>query len=180
MKMGKMLLYAVAIALLAAVVTLITDVLQGAGIITTAGSLTFITFISWASYFVFGANLKGAWSAFLGIIVGIVAAILMFVLVTQFAGQGMNVGIVAIPLAVFILVIFMLLCEKVPYFNNVAAIFLGTGMFFGLMGTPEIGAKGYTLVFLGELLYVAIGFAAGWLTVAIRVAFEKSGSSADA
>lgn len=83
---------------------------------------------------------------------------------------------IAIPLAVFILVIFMLLCEKVPYFNNIAAIFLGTGMFFGLMGTPAIGSIGYATVAFGELLYAAIGFAAGWLTIAIRNAIENSES----
>ena len=109
MKTGKLVVYAVIVAALAGIVTLITDVMQAAGIITTDASLTFITFICWATYFVFGANLKGAWSAFLGFIVGIVAAILMFVLAGQFAGMGMNVGLVAIPLAVFILVIFMLL-----------------------------------------------------------------------
>ncbi len=177
MKTGKLVVYAVIVAALAGIVTLITDVMQAAGIITTDASLTFITFICWATYFVFGANLKGAWSAFLGFIVGIVAAILMFVLAGQFAGMGMNVGLVAIPLAVFILVIFMLLAEKLPYFNNVAAIFLGTGMFFGLMGTPAIGATGYGTVFLGELIYAAIGFAAGWLTVWIRGAVERSGAT---
>lgn len=176
MKFGKLFFYAVCVSVLAGFVDLFTNLLQGAGIIANDASLTFITFICWASYFLFGANLKGAWSAFLGFIVGIVAAILMFVFVGVFAGAGLNVSIIAIPFAVFILVIFMLLCEKAPYFNNVAAIFLGTGMFFGLMGTPAIGAKGYLTVAFGELLYAAIGFAAGWLTIAIRVAIEKMGS----
>lgn len=177
MKAGKMVFYAVSIAVLAGLVTLLTDLLQMGGIITTDASLTFVTFICWAAYFLFGADLKGAWSGFLGLIVGIIAAILMFVLVGVFAGMGLSVGIVAIPLAVIILVIFMLLCEKLPYFNNVAAIFLGTGIFFGLMGTPNIAAKGYFVVLLGELFYAAIGFAAGWLTIKIRVSIENSGKA---
>ncbi len=176
MKFDKLFFYAVCVSALAGLVDLFTNLLQGAGIITTDASLTFITFICWASYFLFGANLKGAWNAFLGFIVGIIAAILMFVFVGIFAGAGLNVSIIAIPLAVFILVIFMLLCEKVPYFNNIAAIFLGTGMFFGLMGTPAVGVKGYITVAFGELLYAAIGFAAGWITIAIRIAIENMGS----
>ena len=175
MKFGKLFFYAICISLIAGIVDLIANLLQGSGIIATGASLTFISFICWASYFLFGANLKGAWSAFLGFIVGIIAAVLMFVLVGVFAGSGLNVSLVAIPLAVLILVFFMLLCEKVPYFNNVAAIFLGTGMFFGLMGTPDIGAKGYLTVAFGELLYAVIGFAAGWITVTIRVAIENGG-----
>jgi hypothetical protein len=174
MKFGKLFIYAVLVSVLAGIVDLITNLLQGSGIITTEASLTFISFICWASYFVFGANIKGAWSAFLGFIVGIIAAILMFVLTNVFAASGLNVSLVAIPLAVFILVIFMLLCEKLPYFNNIAAIFLGTGMFFGLMGIPAVAAKGYMTVAFGELLYAAIGFAAGWITIQIRVAVENS------
>ena len=175
MKFGKLFFYAVCVALLAGVVDLLTNILQGANIITADASLTFISFICWAAYFLFGANVKGASGAFLSFIVGIAAAISMFLLVGIFAGMGMSVTIVAIPLAVFILVIFMLLFEKVPYFNNVAAIFLGTGMFFGLMGIPAVAAKGFVIVGAGELLYALIGFAAGWITIQIRVAIEKSG-----
>jgi len=85
----------------------------------------------------------------------------------------MNVGLLAIPLAVFTLVIFMLLLEKAPYFNNVAAVFLGTGVFFGLMGTPAIAEAGYGMVLVGEMVYAAIGLIAGWLTIQIRVAIDK-------
>lgn len=180
MKFGKLFFYAICVSILAGVVDLVTNLMQGSGIIATGASLTFITFICWAAYFLFGANLKGAWSAFLGLIVGIIAAKLMFVLVGVFADAGLNVSLIAIPLAVFILVVFMLLCEKVPYFNNVAAIFLGTGMFFGLMGIPTIASQGFTTVAFGELLYAAIGFAAGWLTIAIRVAIEKNESKVSA
>lgn len=176
MKTEKLFIYAICIAALAGFVDLSTNLLQGFGIITTEASLTFITFISWAAYFLLGANLKGAFSGILGIIVGISAAILMFLLVGVFATNGLDVATVAIPLAVFVLVIIMLLFEKVPYFNNVAAIFLGTGMFFGLMGIPAVAAEGYLMVAVGELLYASIGFAAGWFTIAIRIAVEKSGS----
>jgi hypothetical protein len=72
----------------------------------------------------------------------------------------------------------MLLLEKAPYFNNVAAVFLGTGVYFGLMGTPAIAATGYWVVMAGELVYAAIGLAAGWLTILIRVAVDKPAKEA--
>lgn len=173
MKTGKLVLYAVCVAALAFLVDLFTNLIQSSGFITPDSSLTFVTFIVWAAYFLFGATPKGAVSGFLGIFAGVVAGIAIFVLVGIYAGAGMNVSLLAIPLAVFTLVIFMLLLEKVPYFNNVAAVFLGTGTFFGLMGTPAIASAGYGMVLIGELLYAAIGLIAGWLTVQIRLAVDK-------
>lgn len=173
MKTEKLVIYAVLVAALAFIVDLFTNVIQSTGFVTPDASLTFVTFIVWAAYFLFGASPKGAVSGFLGIFAGILAAIAMFVLVGKFAGAGMDVGLLAIPLAVFILVIFMLLLEKAPYFNNVAAVFLGTGVYFGLMGTPAIAATGYWTVMAGELVYAAIGLVAGWLTILIRVAVDK-------
>lgn len=180
MKFGRLFLYVICLSLLAAVVALITDLLQGAGIIATGASLTFITFICWAAYFLFGASIKGGVSAICGFIVGIAGAILIFELIGVFAGWGMDVSALAIPAAVFVVVVIMALFEKVPHFDNIPAIFLGTGMFFGLMGgIPALAEKGYVVVAGGELLYALIGFAAGWLSVIIRVAFEK-GSKTEA
>lgn len=180
MKTEKLLIYAVSIAALAGIVDMVTNVMQASGIVSTTTSLTFITFICWASYFLFGASPKGAISGFLGFTIGIISAILMFVLAGIFIGKGMDVNTLGIPLAVFVVVIFMCLFEKVPYFNNVAAIFLGTGMFFGLMGIPDLATKGFGIVAAGELIYAALGFVAGWLTIVIRIAIEKSGSQPEA
>lgn len=175
MKIGKLILYSVAVAVLAGVVVLITDLLQMAGFVAGSASMTFITFICWASYFLVGATPKAAGKAFLGFFAGIVAAILMFLLVTAFAG-GMDVLLLAIPLAVVVVVPFMCLLEKAGPFNNVAAVFAGTGMFFALMGVPDIAATGYIMVGIGQLVYALIGLAAGWATILIRVAIEKSAS----
>ncbi len=178
MKISRLVVYSIYVAVLAGIVTLVSNLLQSGGIIAKDASMTFISFICWAAYFLFGATPKGAWSAFLGMIVGITAAILMFVLAGVFAKAGMNVAFIAVPLAVVVLVIGMLLFEKVRHFNNIAGIFLGTGMFFGLMGTPAVAAKGYGIVFLGELLYAFLGFLAGWLTIKIRTSIERKGKPA--
>lgn len=176
MKFGKLFTYAVIIGVLAGFVDLLTNILQGAGIVATDGSLTFVTFIFWASYFLFGANPKAAGKAFMGAAAGIVCAIIIFALVGPLASMGLSVPMVAIPVAVVVGVILMCLCEAVPPISNVAAVFLGAGTFFGIFGTPAFGAKGYLMAGLGELIYVAIGFVAGWLTVQVRVAIEKSGA----
>lgn len=178
MKFSKLFLYAVSIALIAFFVDLITNMIQSTGFVTADASFTFISFICWAAYFVIGASPKDGVKGMLGFFAGIVSAVLMFVLVGVFAGAGMDVGLLAIPLAVFFVVIGMMLLERVPMFSMIPAVFMGTGMFFGLMGTPAIGAKGYLMVGIAELVYAAIGFTAGWVTVLIRVAFEKSASKA--
>jgi len=125
MKTSKLVVYSILIGILAGIVTLLTDTLQASGIISTGGSLTFVSFI-------------------------------------------------ALPLGVIVGVILMCLGEKLPIGNNVAAIFLSAGIFFGLMGTKEIGAKGYLVVGIGELLYGAIGLTAGYFTVQISKYVSKN------
>lgn len=173
MKIGKLIPYAIVVGVLAGVVVLITDLIQMTGFVTSSASLTFITFICWASYFLVGGNAKAAGKAFLGFLAGIVSAILMFILVTAFAGS-MDVLLLAIPLAVVVVVPFMCLLEKAGPFSNIAAVFAGTGMFFALMGVPDIASQGYLMVGIGELVYAFIGLLAGWATVTFRIAYEKS------
>ncbi len=68
-------------------------------------------------------------------IVGIICAIIIYVLTNAFAGLGWNVGYAALPVAVIIGVILMCAAEKLPYANNVAAIFMGAALYFAIMGT---------------------------------------------
>lgn len=173
MKFSKLFIYAVLTALLAGVVTLITWQMNGWP--TAAGQpLTYVSFCAWASYFLFGANIPGAVKAFSSMIAGIIAAILIFMLSIAF-------GFVpwwAVPLAVTILVVPMLLCEKVSICNNVAAIFLGTGLYFSLSAAgafPDFTFATYLNVAIAELLYVAVGFIAGWITIQFNIMVSKSG-----
>ncbi len=166
MSFKKLLIYAFLVALLAGVVTLVTWQMNGWP--TQVGQpLTYITFIAWASYFLFGANVKGAAKAFSSITAGIIAAILMFVLSLAF-------GFVpwwAVPLAVVIMVVPMMLCERVKIVDNVAAIFLGTGIYFSLSAAGAFQGftlAQYALVGATELIYVLIGFIAGWVTIFIN------------
>lgn len=173
MKFSKLFLYAVLTAVLAGVVTVITWQMGGWPV-KVASPLTYISFISWAGYFLFGASVKGALKAFSSIIAGIIAAILMFVLSIAFGFTAWW----CVPLAVIILVIPMMLAEKVSIINNVAAIFFGTGLYFSLSSAgafQDFSIGSYVMVGLAELLYVAIGFIAGWLTIQFNIAVSKSG-----
>ena len=167
----KMFLYALLTAILAGIVTLITWQMNGWPI-SVGQPLTYISFITWAAYFLFGANLKGAWKAFCSIIAGIIAAILMFVLSILFGFAPWW----AVPLAVIIVVIFMMYAAKVKIINNVAAVFMGTGIYFSLSAAGAFNgftADQYALVGITELVYTFIGFAAGWVTIQFNIMCSK-------
>ncbi len=172
MSTKKLVIYATLTAALAGIVTLITWQMNGWPSMASQ-PLTYVSFISWASYFLFGANVKAAAKAFSSIIAGIIAAILIFVLSLAF-------GFVpwwAVPLAVFILVIPMMLAERVKIINNVAAIFLGTGLYFSLSAAgcfETYSLTEYIVVGLTELIYVFVGFAAGWLTIQFNIMVSKN------
>lgn len=156
--------YSIGMGLLAGVVTLVTW--QMDGFLVKGGTpLTYVTFCAWAAYFLFGAAPKPALHAYSSMAAGIVAAILMFVLSIAF-------GFVpwwAVPLAVVILVIFMMWLEKVPPVSNIAAVFLGTGLYFSLSAAGVFAGDFSTVMYLKvalvELIYIAIGFVAGWLSI---------------
>jgi hypothetical protein len=156
--------YSISMGLLAGVVTLVTWQMSGF-LVTGATPLTYVSFCAWAAYFLFGAAPKPALHALSSMAFGIIAAIAMFVLSIAF-------GFVpwwAVPLAVVILVILMMWLEKVPPASNIAAVFLGTGLYFSLSAAGvfqgNFSVPMYLTVGGVELLYVAIGFVAGWLSV---------------
>jgi len=175
MSFGKYFIYTILTAVLSIFVVMLTDFLQNAGFIASGASLTFVTFSSWAAYFLFGANPKSAAAGWLSMILGTVGAIIIYVSATLLAGTGMNFPYLALPLGVAVGVVAMLLFGRLPIANNVAAIFLGAGLFFGTMGAPDAATKGYFLVAVGELVYAAIGLFAGFLTIAISNAVANPG-----
>jgi hypothetical protein len=177
MKFGKYLIYAVLTAILSIFIVILTDFLQNIGFIASGASLTFVTFSSWAAYFLLGANPKSAIAGWLSMIFGTIGAIIIYVSATILSGTGMNFPYLALPLGVAVGVVAMLLFGKLPVANNVAAIFLGAGLFFGTMGAPDAASKGYILVALGELVYAAIGLFAGYLTILISDTVAKAGGT---
>ena len=173
MKGMKMFCYAFLTAVLAGIVTLITWQMNGWP--SPVGQpVTYVSFIAWAGYFLFGANVKGAWLAFCSAFVGALGAILMFVLSIAFGFSPWW----AVPLAVVIAVIPLCYMEKIKPVSNVAAIFMGTGIYFSLSAAGafadfDFSAARYCLIGLTEMLYIFIGFVAGWLTIQINIMCSK-------
>lgn len=155
------------IGILAGLVMLLTNVMQACGFITPNAGLTFVTFIAWSCYFFSGSTPKDALLSWCSFAIGIICAIIIFICGDIFSGFGMNTAYLALPFAVVVGVIFMDLGEKLPYANRVSAIYLGAATFFGMMGIPAVSEKGYFLVALAEMVYAALGFVSGYLTVKI-------------
>jgi len=162
--MKKLILYSLATAVLAGVVTLITDLLQNLGFISNSTGLTFVAFACWATYFLYGGTIQAAVQGWTSMIAGIICAIIIYVLTGVFAELGWDVAYIALPVAVIVGVFLMCMGEKVPYVNNVAAIFVGAALYFAIMGTSA-AETGYVMVAVGELVYGALGLAAGYITV---------------
>lgn len=179
MNAGKLTLYSIAIAVLAYIVIAVTSFLATCGLPIGAPGLAFVAVLGWGLYFLAGATVEKGVRAFLSVIGGIVIAIIIFCLFFPFAGAGMDVGYVALPLAVAIGVFFLNFFEKIPYFDMVAVVIMGAGTYFSIqavLGKPASSDFGeYFSIALVELIYILVGFIAGWLTVQIRGAIEKSG-----
>lgn len=165
MTVKKQFVYALLTAILAGIITYVTQALSGWPIPACEGNgLTYICFICWACYFVCGCNVKGAINWFISMAVGIVAGILMFVL--TFAFTGTMGYLLAVSVAVTILVIFMMFYDRVKLSG--AGVFVGTGLFFSLNAAGALTTftfGDYLLVGGTELLYGLVGLVAGWLTI---------------
>ncbi len=162
------------IALLAATIQIVDQVLNLH--VEPVGNVGFgwIAFQAWAMYFLAGCDLKGGLRTLIGYVMGIVASIAIMVLGGKFAGMGFY----AVPVAVFLVVIPVIFLEKVKWLDFVPAIFIGAGAFFAFMSyvpnaTFAVAAK-------TELIYCVLGLFYGYITIALRGAYEKKVSGAAA
>jgi len=162
------------VALLAGTIQVVDQVLHLQ--VEPAGNVGFgwIAFQAWAMYFLAGCDLKGGLKTLLGYVMGIVASIAIMVLGGKFSGMGFY----AVPIAVFLVVIPVIFLEKVKWLDFIPAIFIGAGAFFAFMSyVPEATfAKAATT----ELIYCVLGLFYGYVTIAIRGAYEKKVSGATA
>ncbi len=127
-----------------------------------------VTFQAWAMYFLAGCTLKGGLRTFLGYIMGITAAIIII----KIAGLIGSTGFLAVPLAVFIVVIPMCSMERAPaLFDFVPALFVSSAVFFAFMN--YIPNATMTSSAITILTYCAIGMIYGIVTVTLRTLYEK-------
>lgn len=174
MSFNRLFWSSVVIGVLGGIVMLVTNIMQLNGFIANEAGLTFVSFIAWSCYFFSGATPGNALISWLSFIVGIVCAVLIFVLTDVMAGMGLDVMHVALPLAVLIGIVPMCLAERIPYGNRVPAVYLGAATYFGMMGIPAVAANGFFKVAVAELVYAAIGLFAGFLTIKIAALFAPS------
>jgi len=137
--------------------------------------LTWITFQAWAMYFLAGCTLQGGVKVMCGYLGGAVASMAII----QLAGLLSPLGQMALPVAVFFVVIFVISAERVPWFDFVPSWFVGAGVFFGLMthytfpeGTSLMGKFGQSTAYLMVSCFVGILF--GIVTVYGRGKYEAS------
>lgn len=179
MKFSKYIVGPIIVAILATVMQIIDQLLAANTIVGSllAGGGSWIAFQAWACYFLGGCNVKGGVKAFIAYVIGIAASIAIMVLGGWFG--GFVGGFFGVPLAILIIVIPCICCEKVEILSYVPALFVGAGAYFGIMGYIAGGvAAPYTGNFVAfglvELFYCVFGLVWGWLTVTFRTAYEKS------
>ena len=133
-----------------------------------------VTFQAWAMYFMAGCCLLGGLKTLIGYIGGIVASVLIMEMSGLFSQANQSW---ALPLAVFIVVIPVIMAERVKLINFVPAWFIGSGMFFVLRSGAPFGAMGtrwgaHWDVGLAIVAACLVGQIFGVITVWSRMAYE--------
>jgi hypothetical protein len=110
---------------------------------------SWISFQAWAVYFLAGSTPKSGSRALLGYIM----------------------GIIAVPIATFIMVTAIMFTEKLPPFDFIPATFIGAGAMVCFLN--YIDGTSYPYAALVIICYCSIGLFYGYLTVSLRTAYEK-------
>lgn len=129
---------------------------------------SWICFQSWAVYFFAGGTVKGGIKAFLAYALGIGASVLIMLL-----GGALTPALAfwAVPVAVGFIAFLAIFFEKVEWLSLIPALFIGAGAFFAFMS--YIPGATFTNATITELVYCAIGLGFGYVTVTLRVTYEK-------
>lgn len=126
-----------------------------------------IAFQAWAVYFMGGCTIKNGVRAFIGYFIGMIASIAIMVLGGQFGALGFW----AMPLSLLILVPVILYLDIAPeMINFVPAVFVGAGVFFGIMS--YIPGATFTNDLVSEGIYCVVGLVFGWMTITFRGWYE--------
>jgi hypothetical protein len=129
---------------------------------------SWISFQSWAVYFLAGCSIKGGIKAFLAYASGIGASVLIMLL-----GGALTPALAfwAVPVAVGFIAFVAIFFEKVEWLSLIPALFIGAGAFFAFMS--YIPGATFANATITELVYCTIGLVFGYITVTLRVAYEK-------
>ena len=127
-----------------------------------------IYFQAWAMYFLGGCTPKGGTRALIGYVLGMIASIAIMV-----GGGALGaLGFWAMPVILLILVPIILYLDIAPeMISFVPAVFVGAGVFFGVMS--YIPGATFANAFVGEGVYCVIGLVFGFVTITFRGWYEK-------
>jgi hypothetical protein len=120
----------------------------------------YLALVSWAVFFLSGATPKGGIDTALGYVIGVIFPIVIVLL----AGALSSIGFFAVPVAAMVVIFFVLLLEKLPKFNVLAACLCGAGCYLGFM-TYVLPEESFGTTACVMLLYSFMGLAFGWITV---------------
>lgn len=191
MSFGKFIIIPILLGVQAAILMLIAKFIPGStAAVGGPGLLVFVTFQAWAVYFAAGCTPKNGVKVVLAYASGIAASIAIMMMGDRLAvllnAETPNFYL-AYAIAVFIIVIPAISLERVPMFDFIPGLFIGSGMFFGIMtlgGTvgmvDGVAAKigiahdlaGFTSVAVPELIGCIVGQIFGFITVTWRTAYE--------
>lgn len=90
---------------------------------------TWVMFIAWVSYYIFGRNIKNSAFAFIQIILGIVMGAMIQLTGMFFGGY---LGAFGLPLSIFIFIGSLAYISKIKSLSTIPAWFLGLIVFFGI------------------------------------------------
>ncbi|MDR0699749.1 MAG: DUF1097 domain-containing protein [Tannerella sp.] len=148
-------------ALLAFVIVCIDQLIKGYMPVGSEKGFTYIAFVAWAVYFFKGTAKDGICAA-----IGYVIGIAFSIGIVKLAGLFACTPWFCVPIAVFIIVFFVLYLEKVPWVNYIPSMFVASGCFFGIINyVPGAGDNLCSAVTV-ELIYGFLGLLFGWITVA--------------
>lgn len=169
MKFSKFILIPVMVAVLAALIQVVDQLLSPNVLPVGNKGFGWLAFQAWALYFVAGCNIKGGVKTFLAYLVGIIASI---IIIKGGSEWFSSLGFWAFPASLLIFVIPVICLEKVAWLDFIPAIFIGAGAYFAFMTyVPNASFEG---AFATEMIYCVIGLFWGWMTVTFRGIYEKA------
>lgn len=130
-----------------------------------------ISFLSWAVYFMGGCTVKDGVRACMGFFLGVIASIAIF----KVGGLLGGLGFWAMPACLVILVTCIMQLENAPsLFNFVPSLFVGAGTYFAMCSyvITDGSWNGYLQAGIIEMVYCVFGLLCGFLTVAFRNWYE--------
>lgn len=157
------------VAIIAMVVQVI-DQTSMLNILAIGAGFGWVSFQSWACYFLAGCTPGGGIRTFNSYLLGCIGSIVIMILGGKLS---LILGFFGFPVAVLLCVIPIICLEKASeWFNFVPALFIGAGAFFGFMTyVPEAT---YVNALVTIMIYCLLGLFAGYFTILFRTKYETN------